>query len=87
MEWFIVAVIGFIVGTIASFFTQAFRMPQALTLALAIVGSLFGGALHKITDIDVFGTYSFYLSGVLVAIGFLAGGALAFTLTRSEKRI
>lgn len=87
MEWLIVAVIGAVLGMLVSLLAREFRMPQIVPIILGMMGALGGGALYKITGVPLFGALSFYMSGVILAIGVLAGGLLAFNLTRSETRV
>lgn len=87
MEWLVVAAIGLVIGTLFSFIAQGVNMPQSLSLVLALVGALAGASLERITNIALFGRWTFYLSGALVAVGFLVGGMLAYTLTSRERRV
>jgi len=87
MEWFVVATIGAVIGLLTGFFAEIVRMPQILCIVLGTIGAVLGGTLFRITRIDVFGAASFYLIGVLVAIGFLVGGILAYSLTNTERRV
>lgn len=87
LQWFVVILMGLAMGTVVSFLTSAMRMPQGLALALGVVGAMFGSLLNIITDVDLFGAASFYISGAVMAIGFLTGGSLAYGLTRTEKRV
>jgi uncharacterized membrane protein YeaQ/YmgE (transglycosylase-associated protein family) len=87
MEWLIVLVIGAIIGTLAGFLVQGIHMPQSLTIAVAIIGALAGGAIFRITQVDLFGTWSLYLTSAMVSFGLLAGAILVHLLTSSEKRV
>ena len=87
MEWLVVAVIGMIVGTAISFATISLRMPQSLTILLAVVGAVAGGLITKVANFAAFGPWTFYIAGTALAIVMLAGGILAFSLTNEEKRI
>ncbi len=87
MEWIAVAIIGGIIGTLVSFIGQSVRMHQAVSILLGVIGGLAGGTLARITGFYSFGAWTFYAAGALVAIGFLAGGLLAQTLTNSERRV
>lgn len=86
-EWLILAVIGAVIGVGYSFITQNTHMPQSLCVAIGTIGSLVGGALFQVTQVSLFGAWSFYLSGVMVALGLLFGGTLVYTLTSTEKRV
>jgi uncharacterized membrane protein YeaQ/YmgE (transglycosylase-associated protein family) len=88
VEWIIVVAIGAIIGTVVSFVTiEGLRMPQTLTIALAIVGAVFGGLLAHITSFEALGHYTFYIAATGLSIALLAGGLLAYSLTSEEKRI
>lgn len=87
MEWLIVAIIGGIIGALVGFVFESIRMPQALSILLGVIGGLLGGGLYTITKVSLFGGASFYVYGVVAAVGLLAGGVLAFHLTSEERRV
>lgn len=87
MEWIVVAAIGAIIGTVVSFVSAGLRMPQSLTILLAVVGAIAGGLIARVTNFLAFGPWTFYIAGTGLAIAMLAGGILAFSLTNEEKRI
>jgi uncharacterized membrane protein YeaQ/YmgE (transglycosylase-associated protein family) len=87
MDWFLITIMGATMGAVAGFFAQTVGMPSALTIALGAIGALLGGTLFTIVKFPLFGEPSFYFYGVVMAIGLLAGGALAFNLTSRETRI
>ena len=87
MQWFILAIVGAIVGTAISFFTQKMSMPQPLVVMVATVGALAGGALVRVSGFNAFGRWTFFIAGGGLALGMLAGAILAFSLTSQEKRI
>jgi uncharacterized membrane protein YeaQ/YmgE (transglycosylase-associated protein family) len=90
-EWILLVVIGAVLGTVASFFfstmSEKIRMPPSLCLTLGILGALMGGAIAFITPIAVFGRWTFYAFGVLLAVGLLTGGVLDYVLTSEEERV
>ena len=88
MEWIVVVAIGAVIGGVVSFVSvEGLRMPQSLTILLAIVGAVFGALISRVTGFTSFGPWTFYITGTGLSIAMLAGGILAFSLTNSEKRI
>lgn len=87
MEWFLLAIIGAVIGTVISFFTQRLHLPQPLAVLVATVGALAGGGLAHVAGFAAFGRWTFYITGAGLALGVLAGAILAFSLTSEEKRI
>jgi hypothetical protein len=88
MEWLVVIAIGAIIGGVVSFVSvEGLRMPQSLTILLAIVGAVFGGIIVRATGFLAFGQWTFYVAATGLSIALLAGGILAFSLTNEEKRI
>lgn len=88
MEWIVVIAIGAIIGGVVSFVSvEGLRMPQSLTILLAVVGAVFGGLIAQVTGFMAFGQATFYIAGAGLSIAMLAGGLLAFSLTNEEKRI
>lgn len=87
MEWVIVAAIGAVIGTVVGFFSTAVRMPQSVCILLGALGGILGGSLFYLARVELFGGASFYVYGVLLSIGLLAGGLLAYSLTSSERRV
>ncbi len=88
MEWIVVIAIGAVIGGVVSFVSlEGLRMPQSLTILLAVVGAVFGALLAQVTGFQAFGQYTFYIAATGLSIALLAGGMLAFSLTNEEKRI
>ena len=87
MEWIVLAVIGAVIGAVVSFIATAVRMPQSLSILVALVGAIAGGAIARATGFLAFGTWTFYIAGAGLAIVMLAGGILAYSLTNEEKRV
>lgn len=88
MEWVVAIAIGAIIGAVVSFVSvEGMRMPQSLTILLAVVGAVFGGLIAKVTGFMSFGPWTFYVAATGLSIALLAGGLLAFSLTDEEKRI
>ena len=88
MAWIVVVAIGAVIGAVVSFVSlEGLRMPQSLTILLAIVGAVFGGILVHVTGFLAFGQYTFYIAATGLSIALLAGGMLAFSLTNEEKRV
>lgn len=88
MEWVILGVVGALIGVLFHVFARSLRMPQMLCMILGATGAILGGILVYFTGIEAFGYGSFYITGVLLAIGLLAGGALGYSLTnRDENRV
>ena len=88
MEWIVVIAIGAVIGAVVSFVSlEGLRMPQSLTILLAIVGAVFGGLIAQVTGFTGLGQYTFYIAATGLSIALLAGGMLAFSLTNEEKRI
>jgi hypothetical protein len=55
-------------------------------VTIGILGALLGGVLATFSRANLFGSWSFYLIGIMLAIGFVAGGILDFYLTGKEER-
>lgn len=87
MEWIVVGILGAIMGSIVSFVVSGSRMPQSLAVILGMVGAIAGASLDRITGFNALGSWTFYASGAVVAIGFLAGGTLGYSLTSTEDRV
>jgi ABC-type enterochelin transport system permease subunit len=88
MEWIVVIAIGAIIGGVVSFVTLGgLKMPQTLTILLAIIGAIFGGLIAKVTGFLSFGQFTLYITAAGLSIALLAGGILAFSLTNEEKRV
>ena len=88
MEWLVLIGIGAVLGLLCGYLASTMiRMPQTLCILLGITGALLGGALFQMTGSAIFGPTSFYIFGVVVSFGLLAGGVLAFNLTKEEKRV
>jgi uncharacterized membrane protein YeaQ/YmgE (transglycosylase-associated protein family) len=86
MEWIVIALIGAIVGVVASFAAQPLRMPAALVVFIGIVGALGGGLIQNATHSLIFGQWTFYVAGVGLSIALLAGALLGYSLTNEERR-
>lgn len=82
MEWIVILVLGVIVGLLASFITAEAGMPQPLTLILGVFGVFIGAFLSKVTGFNAIGPATIYIMGTVLAICLLAGGTLAYTLTK-----
>lgn len=88
MEWIVAIAIGAVIGGVVSFVSvEGLRMPQSLTILVAIVGAVFGGLIARVTGFMAFGQWTFYIAATGLSIAMLAGGILAFSLTNEEKRI
>ena len=87
MEWIIVAIIGALIGMVFSLMGLNSRMPQPLGITLGTVGALAGAMLVRVTGSILFGTWTLYVAGAILALGFLVGGMLAYGLTDGEKRV
>ena len=85
MDWIVLMVIGAVLGLLTGFVARNLNgMPEILCI---FVGVLLGGALFGAIRSSIFGPASFYIYGVFVSIGLLAGAVLAFNLTSTEKRL
>ena len=81
-------VIGAVLGLLTGFVARNLNgMPEILCIFVGVLGSLLGGALFGAIKSSIFGPASFYIYGVFVSIGLLAGAVLAFNLTSTEKRL
>jgi uncharacterized membrane protein YeaQ/YmgE (transglycosylase-associated protein family) len=87
MAWLVIVMIGIVLGTLFSYIALNLKMPQSLSITLAVIGALAGASLDRITNMVSFGEWTFYVIGAVVSIGFLAGGALAYKLTSEEIRL
>ena len=88
MDWVMLMVIGAVLGLLTGFIARNLNdMPEILCVVVGVLGSLLGGALFGAVKSSIFGTASFYIYGVFVTIGLLAGAVLAFNLTSTEKRL
>ena len=87
MEWLVVAVIGVVLGEVASMIGIQLQMPRIMCPMIGTIGAFAGGALNKIVGVDTFGPSSFYFSGTLLSIGFLGGALVAFWLIHRESRV
>lgn len=88
MEWIVVIAIGAVIGSVVSFVaSEAIRMPQSLTILIAVVGAVLGGLIDRVTGFLAFGQSTFYIAAAGLSIALLAGGLLAFSLTNEEKRV
>jgi hypothetical protein len=85
MEWIVVAFLGAAIGGVVSLMAQRIHMPPSLCILIAGVGAIAGAALDRITGFAALGQWTYYLSGGIVAIGFLSGGLLAFELTHQKR--
>lgn len=87
MAWIALIGIGAVIGVVLRLLALALPIRWEVVVVLSIVGALLGGVLQTITQTDLFGAYSFYLLGALMA--FLIGGGefLPFALTRRERRV
>ena len=86
MTWILVAIIGAVIGATVSFVVRHLDMPIALCTGLGVLGALIGAGLNAMIGAEILGAWSFYLSGAVVSVCVLAGGILAFSLTKEEKR-
>ena len=88
MEWIVVLAIGAVIGVVVSFVAAgSLKMPQILTIFIAVVGAVFGGLIARVTGMLAFGQFTFYIAAAVLSIALLAGGILAFSLTNEEKRV
>ncbi|MEK7358177.1 MAG: hypothetical protein AAB250_17150 [Bdellovibrionota bacterium] len=87
MEWLALAMIGALIGVVVGFAAQSLRMPVALVVFVALIGALGGGMIQKATGSLIFGTWTFYIAGVGLAIALLAGALLGYSLTNEERRV
>jgi uncharacterized membrane protein YeaQ/YmgE (transglycosylase-associated protein family) len=87
MEWLVAAAIGIVFGELANFIARQLDMPRPLCTVIGLAGALAGGVLNKIVGVDTFGPGSFYFSTVILSIGFLSGGLIAFWLIHRESRV
>ena len=87
MAWIVLIGIGAMIGVVLRLLALALPIRWEVVVILSIVGALLGGVLQTITQTDLFGAYSFYYLGALMA--FLIGGGefLPFALTRRERRV
>ena len=87
MAWLALIGIGAVIGVILRLLALAISVRWEIVVFLSIVGAVLGGALQSITHTDIFGPYSFYLLGALMAVLIGAGEFLPIALTRREKRV
>jgi hypothetical protein len=87
MMWFSLLVVGAVIGTLASFFSQRIHMPRIWVVLIATASAVAGGALALTTGFHAFGRLTIYISGAGLALGVIAGAVLAFSLTNEEKRV
>jgi peptidoglycan/LPS O-acetylase OafA/YrhL len=87
MDWLIAAVIGGVLGMVVSLIGRGLRMPQSLGIVVGIAGALAGAGLAHVTGYSALGGWTVYFGATIVAIGFLAGAFLAFSLTEDEERV
>lgn len=87
MTWLVLVGIGAVIGVVLRVLALALPIRWEMVVILSIVGALLGGVLQSITQTDLFGPYTFYYLGALMA--FLIGGGefLPFALTRRERRV
>ena len=87
MAWLALIGMGAAIGVVLRLLALALPIRWEMVVILSIVGALLGGVLQAITQTDLFGPYSFYFVGALMA--FLIGGGefLPFALTRRERRV
>lgn len=90
-QWILLTLIGAVLGTFLSFLSSTMgekvRMPPFLCILLGMLGAALGGALAKITQAQIFGAWTFYILGGLLAVGLLTGGLLDYYLTSTEERV
>lgn len=84
MEWLVVLAIGALIGFLASLISDHAHMPQTLTIFLGILGAFAGAGLTSFTGYSAMGAFTLYPMAAVVAIGFVAGGIFAFTLTGKQ---
>jgi hypothetical protein len=87
MAWLVLIGMGAAIGVILRLLALAMPIRWEVVVFLSIVGALLGGVLQTITKTDIFGPYSFYFLGALLAVLIAAGEFLAFSITRREKRV
>ena len=87
MAWLVLIGIGAMIGVVLRLLALTLPSRWEVVVVFSILGALLGGVLHTITQTDLFGAYSFYFLGALMA--FLVGGGefLPFALTRRERRV
>jgi hypothetical protein len=87
MAWLVLIGIGAVIGIVLRLLALALPIRWELVVALSIVGAVLGGVLATITQTDLFGSYSFYYLGALMALLIGGGEFLPFALTRRERRV
>lgn len=87
MAWIALIGMGAVIGVVLRILTLALPLRWEIIVALSIVGALLGGLLQTITQATLFGPYSFYFLGALMAVLIGGGEFLPYALTRREKRV
>lgn len=87
MGWIVLIGIGAMIGIVVRLLALALPIRWEMVVFLSVIGALLGGVLHTITQTDLFGAYSFYYLGALMALLIGAGEFLPYVLTRRERRV
>lgn len=87
MAWIVLIGIGAAIGIVVRLLALSMPVRWEMTVGVAVVGAVLGGILQTVTHTNLFGPYSFYYLGSLMAFLIGAGGLLPFALTRRERRV
>lgn len=87
MHWAIVLTCAFIFGWLVSFVTRRYGMGAVVTVPIAVLGAGLGGALDRVIFNLSAPAFSFYGLSALLCLLAVGGGAFAFLLTSSERRV
>lgn len=87
MAWLVLVGIGAAIGVVLRLLALALPLRWEVVVVLSIVGALLGGVLQTITHATLFGPYSFYYLGALMAVLIGGGEFLPYVLTRRDKRV